>query len=196
MNIQLTQTSRLVCEGQQNDMDFSLKKDVLEDDYFKMIENKTAVLIGCSFMFGGIVSDLNKEDITILYEVGKNLGIAFQLEDDLLDCFGDQAKFGKKIGGDIIEQKKTLLFIFTQAKLNGDQRVEFENVFFSNKIDDLEKINSIKTFYESSGAIDYLKNKVEQYSANAKNLINDLQIDSGLKLKLNNFSEKLLNREI
>ncbi len=193
---QLTQTSRLVCEGQQNDMDFSLKKDVLEDDYFEMIENKTAVLIGCSFMFGGIVSDLNTKDITILYEVGKNLGIAFQLEDDLLDCFGDQAKFGKKIGGDIIEQKKTLLFIFTQAKLNGDQRVEFENVFFSNKIDDLEKINSIKTFYESSGAIDYLKNKVEQYSANAKNLINDLQIDSGLKLKLNNFSEKLLNREI
>jgi geranylgeranyl diphosphate synthase type II len=193
---QLTQTSRLVCEGQQNDMDFSLKKDVLEDDYFKMIENKTAVLIGCSFMFGGIVSDLNTKDITILYEVGKNLGIAFQLEDDLLDCFGDQAKFGKKIGGDIIEQKKTLLFIFTQAKLNGDQRVEFENVFFSNKIDDLEKINSIKTFYKSSGAIDYLKNKVEQYSANAKNLINDLQIDSGLKLKLNNFSEKLLNREI
>ena len=172
------------------------KKDVLEDDYFEMIENKTAVLIGCSFMFGGIVSDLNTKDITILYEVGKNLGIAFQLEDDLLDCFGDQAKFGKKIGGDIIEQKKTLLFIFTQAKLNGDQRVEFENVFFSNKIDDLEKINSIKTFYESSGAIDYLKNKVEQYSANAKNLINDLQIDSGLKLKLNNFSEKLLNREI
>ena len=193
---QLTQTSRLVCEGQQNDMDFSLKKDVLEDDYFEMIENKTAVLIGCSFMFGGIVSDLNTKDITILYEVGKNLGIAFQLEDDLLDCFGDQAKFGKKIGGDIIEQKKTLLFIFTQAKLNGDQRVEFENVFFSNKIDDLEKINSIKTFYKSSGAIDYLKNKVEQYSANAKNLINDLQIDSGLKLKLNNFSEKLLNREI
>ena len=193
---QLTQTSRLVCEGQQNDMDFSLKKDVLEDDYFKMIENKTAVLIGCSFMFGGIVSDLNTKDINILYEAGKNLGIAFQLEDDLLDCFGDQAKFGKKIGGDIIEQKKTLLFIFTQAKLNGDQRVEFENVFFSNKIDDLEKINSIKTFYKSSGAIDYLKNKVEQYSANAKNLINDLQIDSGLKLKLNNFSEKLLNREI
>ena len=193
---QLTQTSRLVCEGQQNDMDFSLKKDVLEDDYFKMIENKTAVLIGCSFMFGGIVSDLNTKDINILYEAGKNLGIAFQLEDDLLDCFGDEAKFGKKIGGDILEKKKTLLFIFTQAKLNGDQRVEFENVFFSDKMDDLEKINSIKAFYEDSGAVDYLKNKVEQYSANAKNLINDLQIDSGLKLKLNNFSEKLLNREI
>ena len=105
---QLTQTSRLVCEGQQNDMDFSLKKDVLEDDYFEMIENKTAVLIGCSFMFGGIVSDLNTKNINILYEVGKNLGIAFQLEDDLLDCFGDETKFGKKIGGDILEKKKMM----------------------------------------------------------------------------------------
>ena len=192
----LTETSRLVCEGQQNDMDFSLVKEVLEEDYFNMIENKTAVLIGCSYMFGGIISDLNTNDINILYEVGKNLGIAFQLEDDLLDSFGDEAKFGKKIGGDIIEQKKTLLFIFTQAKLNGDQRVEFENVFFSDKMDDLEKINSIKTFYEDSGAVDYLKNKVEKYSTNAKNLINDLQIDSGSKFKLNAFSEKLLNREI
>jgi geranylgeranyl diphosphate synthase type II len=192
----LTETSRLVCEGQQNDMDFSLVKEVSEEGYFNMIENKTAVLIGCSYMFGGIISDLNTNDINVLYEVGKNLGIAFQLEDDLLDSFGDESKFGKKIGGDIIEQKKTLLFIFTQTKLNGDQRLEFENVFFSDKIDDLEKINSIKTFYESSGAVNYLKNKVEQYSANAKNLINDLQIDSGLKLKLNTFSEKLLNREI
>ena len=192
----LTETSRLVCEGQQNDMDFSLVKEVLEEDYFNMIENKTAVLIGCSYMFGGIISDLNTNDINVLYEIGKNLGIAFQLEDDLLDSFGDEGKFGKKIGGDIIEQKKTLLFIFTQAKLNGDQRLEFENVFFSDKMDDLEKINSIKTFYESSGAVNYLKNKVEQYSANAKNLINDLQIDSSSKLKLNTFSEKLLNREI
>jgi len=192
----LTETSRLVCEGQQNDMDFSLVKEVSEEDYFNMIENKTAVLIGCSYMFGGIISDLNTNDINVLYEVGKNLGIAFQLEDDLLDSFGDEGKFGKKIGGDIIEQKKTLLFIFTQAILNGDQKLEFENVFFSDKIDDLEKINSIKTFYERSGAVNYLKNKVEKYSANAKNLINDLQIDSSSKLKLNTFSEKLLNREI
>ena len=129
---QLTQTSRLVCEGQQNDMDFSLKKDVLEADYFEMIENKTAVLIGCSFMFGAIVSDLNSKEINILYEVGKNLGIAFQLEDDLLDCFGDENKFGKKIGGDILEKKKTLLYVYTQSKLDNDKRVEFENIFFSD----------------------------------------------------------------
>ena len=192
----LTETSRLVCEGQQNDMDFSLKKDVLEDDYFEMIENKTAVLIGCSFMFGGIVSDLNTKNINILYEVGKNLGIAFQLEDDLLDCFGDETKFGKKIGGDILEKKKTLLFIYTQAKLDNDKRVEFESIFFSDNIEESIKLDSIKRFYETSGAVDYLKNKVQEYSNNAKKLINQMLIDNNKKLGLNKFSEKLLNRQI
>ena len=147
-------------------------------------------------MFGGIVSDLNTKDINILYEVGKNLGIAFQLEDDLLDSFGDEAKFGKKIGGDIIEKKKTLLFIFTQAKLNGNKRVEFENIFFSDDIEESIKINSIKTFYETSGAVDYLKNKVQEYSEHAKKLINQMQIDESKKLSLIKFSEQLLNREI
>ena len=193
---QLTQTSRLVCEGQQNDMDFSLKKDVIEDDYFEMIENKTAVLIGCSFMFGGIVSDLNTKDINILYEAGKNLGIAFQLEDDLLDCFGDEAKFGKKIGGDILEKKKTLLYIHTQSKLDNDKRVEFENMFFSDNIEESIKIDSIKRFYVTSGALEYLKNKVQEYSNNAKRLINQMLIDNNKKLELNKFSERLLNREI
>ena len=193
---QLTQTSRLVCEGQQNDMDFSLKKNVLEDDYFKMIENKTAVLIGCSFMFGGIVSDLNTKDITILYEVGKNLGIAFQLEDDLLDCFGDQAKFGKKIGGDILEKKKTLLYIYTQANLDNNKTVEFENIFFSDNTVESIKIDTIKSFYETSGAVEYLKNKVQEYSEHAKKLVNQMQIDESKKLSLIKFSEQLLNREI
>ena len=193
---QLTQTSRLVCEGQQNDMDFSLKKDVLEDDYFEMIENKTAVLIGCSFMFGGIVSDLNTKDITILYEVGKNLGIAFQLEDDLLDCFGDQAKFGKKIGGDILEKKKTLLYIYTQANLDNNKTVEFENIFFSDNTEESIKIDTIKSFYETSGAVEYLKNKVQEYSEHAKKLVNKMQIDESKKLSLIKFSEQLSNREI
>ena len=193
---QLTQTSRLVCEGQQNDMDFSLKKDVLEADYFKMIENKTAVLIGCSFMFGGIVSDLNTKNVNVLYEVGKNLGIAFQLEDDLLDCFGDEAKFGKKIGGDILEKKKTLLYIYTQANLDNNKRVEFENIFFSDHSKESIKIDTIKSFYETSGAVEYLKNKVQEYSEHAKKLVNHMQIDESKKLSLIKFSEQLLNREI
>ena len=193
---QLTETSRLVCEGQQNDMDFSRKKNISEDDYFKMIENKTAVLIGCSFMFGAIVSELNSKEINALYEVGKNLGLAFQLEDDLLDCFGDESKFGKKIGGDIIQKKKTLLFIHTLSKLDNDKRLEFENIFFSDNTDESVKISFIKKYYKDSGAVNYLKKKVKEYSEHAKKIINQMQIDDNKKHSLNKFSEQLLNREI
>ena len=192
----LTEISRLVCEGQQADMDFTSKNDITENEYFEMIKNKTAVLIGCSFMFGGIVAEANDLNTNLLYEIGLNLGIAFQLEDDLLDCFGDQEKFGKKIGGDIIEKKKTLLYLFTNSKLESEKKLEFENIFNSNEIAESEKINSIKLFYETSGALKYVKNKVKVYFDKADQLINKLELDNDTKRKLNQFSKTLLNREI
>ena len=192
----LTEISRLVCEGQQADMDFASKNDITENEYFEMIKNKTAVLIGCSFMFGGIVAEANDLNTNLLYQIGLNLGIAFQLEDDLLDCFGDQEKFGKKIGGDIIEKKKTLLYLFTNSKLESEKKLEFENIFNSNEIEDSKKINSIKSFYETSGALEYLKNKVRVYFNEAKMLIDKLELDNDTKKKLNLFCETLLNREI
>ncbi len=192
----LTEISRLVCEGQQADMDFASKNDITENEYFEMIKNKTAVLIGCSFMFGGIVAEANDLNTNLLYEIGLNLGIAFQLEDDLLDCFGDQEKFGKKIGGDIIEKKKTLLYLFTNLKLESEKKLEFKNIFNSNEIAESEKINSIKLFYETSGALKYVKNKVKVYFDKADQLINKLELDNDTKRKLNQFSKTLLNREI
>jgi geranylgeranyl diphosphate synthase type II len=192
----LTKISRLVCEGQQADMDFASKNDITENEYFEMIKNKTAVLIGCSFMFGGIVAEANDLNTNLLYEIGLNLGIAVQLEDDLLDCFGDQEKFGKKIGGDIIEKKKTLLYLFTNLKLESEKKLEFENIFNSNEIAESEKINSIKLFYETSGALKYVKNKVKVYFDKADQLINKLELDNDTKRKLNQFSKTLLNREI
>ena len=192
----LTEISRLVCEGQQADMDFASKNDITENEYFEMIKNKTAVLIGCSFMFGGIVAEANDLNTNLLYEIGLNLGIAFQLEDDLLDCFGDQEKFGKKIGGDIIEKKKTLLYLFTNLKLESEKKLEFENIFNSNEIAESEKINSIKLFYETSGALKYVKTKVKVYFDKADQLINKLELDNDTKRKLNQFSKTLLNREI
>ena len=192
----LTEISRLVCEGQQADMDFASKNDITENEYFEMIKNKTAVLIGCSFMFGGIVAEANDFNTNLLYEIGLNLGIAFQLEDDLLDCFGDQEKFGKKIGGDIIEKKKTLLYLFTNSNLEPKKKLEFENIFNSNEIAESEKINSIKLFYETSGALKYVKNKVKVYFDKADQLINKLKLDNDTKRKLNQFSKTLLNREI
>lgn len=192
----LTEISRLVCEGQQADMDFASKNDITENEYFEMIKNKTAVLIGCSFMFGGIVAEANDLNTDLLYKIGLNLGIAFQLEDDLLDCFGDQEKFGKKIGGDIIEKKKTLLYLFTNSKLESEKKLEFENIFNSNEIEDSKKINSIKSFYETSGALKYVKNKVKVYFDKAEQLINKLELDNDTRRKLNQFSKTLLNREI
>ena len=192
----LTEISRLVCEGQQADMDFASKNDITENEYFEMIKNKTAVLIGCSFMFGGIAAETNTSNTDLLYRIGLNLGIAFQLEDDLLDCFGDQEKFGKKIGGDILEKKKTLLYLFTYSKLESEKKLEFENIFNSNEIEELQKINSIKSFYETSGALEYLKNKVRVYFNEAEMLIDKLELDNDTKKKLNLFCKTLLNREI
>ena len=192
----LTEISRLVCEGQQADMDFASKNDITENQYFEMIKNKTAVLIGCSFMFGGIAAETNTSNTDLLYKIGLNLGIAFQLEDDLLDCFGDQEKFGKKIGGDILQKKKTLLYLFTYSKLESEKKLEFENIFNSNEIEESQKINSIKSFYETSGALEYLKNKVRVYFNEAEMLIDKLELDNDTKKKLNLFCKTLLNREI
>ena len=192
----LTEISRLVCEGQQADMDFASKNDITENEYFEMIKNKTAVLIACSFMFGGIAAETNTSNTDLLYKIGLNLGIAFQLEDDLLDCFGDQEKFGKRIGGDILEKKKTLLYLFTYSKLESEKKLEFENIFNSNEIEESQKINSIKSFYETSGALEYLKNKVRVYFNEAEILIDKLELDNDTKKKLNLFCKTLLNREI
>ena len=192
----LTEISRLVCEGQQSDMDFSSKNDITENEYFEMIKNKTAVLIACSFMFGGIAAETNTSNTDLLYRIGLNLGIAFQLEDDLLDSFGDQEKFGKRIGGDILEKKKTLLYLFTHSKLESEKKLEFENIFNSNEIEESQKINSIKSFYETSGALEYLKNKVKVYFNEAEILIDKLELDNDTKKKLNLFCKTLLNREI
>jgi geranylgeranyl diphosphate synthase type II len=192
----LTEISRLVCEGQQADMDFSSKNDITENEYFEMIKNKTAVLIACSFMFGGIAAETNTLNTELLYKIGLNLGIAFQLEDDLLDSFGDQEKFGKRIGGDILEKKKTLLYLFTHSKLESEKKLEFENIFNSNQIEESQKINSIKSFYKTSGALEYLKNKVRVYFNEAEILIDKLELDNDTKKKLNLFCKTLLNREI
>ena len=192
----LTEISRLVCEGQQADMDFSSEKDITENEYLEMVKNKTAVLIACSFMFGGIVADSDTSNIDLLYKIGLNLGIAFQLEDDLLDCFGDQKKFGKKIGGDIIEKKKTLLYICTIKNLSENQRTEFERVFNSDELSEDAKISKIKTFYQDSGSVDYLKQKVKEYSNKASKKISQLEIDKNKKDQILNFSKNLLDRQI
>jgi geranylgeranyl diphosphate synthase type II len=196
LNKQLTKSSRLVCEGQQSDMDFSTQKLISEKDYFEMIQNKTAELIACSFLFSGIISNSTETNKNLLYEIGLNLGIAFQLEDDYLDCFGDEIKFGKKIGGDILEKKKTLMFISTNENLDNTSKKDFEKIFYSDFIDKEEKIKTIKSYYVKSGSDEYLKNQVKLYYEKSINLINQLEIDDLKKNEIISFSKILLNRQI
>ena len=191
---ELNNTARLVCEGQQYDIDFATKKNVKIDDYFKMIELKTAELIACSFKFGGIVSEASEKNINTLYTIGKNLGIAFQLEDDYLDAFGDSKDFGKKIGGDILEKKKTLLYILSIENLEEKDKELFIDIFNSSEIDKDEKIKKIKSFYISSGSKKGLEDYIKKYYEISIALIDDLELEENKKNIFREYCSSLINR--
>jgi len=191
---ELNNTAILVFEGQQYDIDFSTQNNVQIDDYFKMIELKTAELIACSFKFGGIVSEASENNIQTLYKIGKNLGIAFQLEDDYLDAFGQSKNFGKKIGGDILEKKKTLLYILSKENLEGDEEELFLNTFNSSEISEEERIDKIKNFYISSGSKRALEDYIKKYYDISINLIDDLELEENKKNVFKEYCSSLINR--
>jgi len=191
---ELNNTAILVFEGQQYDIDFSTQNNIQIDDYFKMIELKTAELIACSFKFGGIVSEASENNIQTLYKIGKNLGIAFQLEDDYLDAFGQSKNFGKKIGGDILEKKKTLLYILSKENLEGDEEELFLNTFNSSEISEEERIDKIKNFYISSGSKRALEDYIKKYYDISINLIDDLELEENKKNVFKEYCSSLINR--
>ena len=137
-----------VCEGQQWDMDFETQSNVSITDYLKMIEYKTAVLLGAALQIGGITAGASKEEQKYLYTFGRDLGIAFQLKDDLLDAFGDAENFGKQVGGDIMSNKKTYLYLKALALADGTQRQDLKQYFSNNDASQL-KVNSVKTIFSN-----------------------------------------------
>ena len=191
---ELNNTARLVCEGQQYDIDFSNQKNVQLDEYFKMIELKTAELIACSFKFGGIVSEASETNIQNLYKIGKNMGIAFQLEDDYLDSFGESKDFGKKIGGDILEKKKTLLYILSKENLEGEDKDLFLDTFNSSNLGEDKKIENIKKFYISSGSKKALEDYIKKFYDIGIELINDLELEENKKDTFKQYCSSLINR--
>ncbi len=191
---ELNNTARLVCEGQQYDIDFSTQNNIQIDDYFKMIELKTAELIACSFKFGGILSEASENNIQILYKIGKNLGIAFQLKDDYLDTFGQSKDFGKKIGGDILEKKKTLLYILSKEYLEDKDKELFIDTFNSSELGEDEQIKNIKEFYISSGSKKVLEDYIKKYYDISINLINDLELEEDKKNVFKEYCSSVINR--
>ena len=195
LNKLLNKTAKQVCEGQQMDMDFELKSDVVFDEYIQMIKFKTAVLLGCALKMGAVVAKASKKDQENLYQYGINLGLAFQFQDDYLDTFGNESKVGKKIGGDILENKKTVLFHMAIQNSNDFQKNHILDLYNSNTVfnNKIKQVTSL--FKETKADIDSLE-LVDQYTKKAIQYINMLSISEDKKNEFILFSKELMERDL
>ncbi len=190
-----TQTAVEVCEGQQYDMDFENRQDVSATEYLEMIRLKTAVLLACSLKAGALLAHANDEQAEQLYRFGLNLGMAFQLQDDLLDTFGNQNTFGKKIGGDILANKKTYLLIKALEMASENQSEELRHWFSSTEFDSDEKIKSVTSIFNQLEIKILTKTKIDGYFEKSAELLMNLPVDESRKLNLKNLSSKMLKRD-
>ena len=190
-------TALQVCEGQQYDVDFETRSDVTEDEYLQMITYKTAVLVGASFQMGAIIAEQDISEQEAIYDYGKLLGIAFQLQDDYLDAFGNPETFGKQVGGDIIENKKTYLYLKSLA-MGTTKEVDELTHLFSNEYlgTDAEKIVLAKDIFQSSGAARVTQAAIETYTNKALAVVSDLNISEENKELLIDFGTYLMNRRV
>lgn len=190
-----SKTAIEVCEGQQYDVDFETRDDVTVEEYLKMIEYKTAVLVGAALKMGAIIADASPQEREGIYDFGRNLGIAFQLQDDYLDVFGNPETFGKQVGGDIIENKKTYLYLKGVALGNEAERKAILDLYSIQPKDPVAKIESIKAIFLSSGAADQTKQAIERYTESAFKTLNTLDIGQGKKAVLHEFGMNLMRRK-
>ncbi|WP_422106205.1 polyprenyl synthetase family protein [Winogradskyella sp.] len=191
-----SKTALEVCEGQQYDIDFETRNDVTVPEYLRMIEYKTAVLVGASMKMGAIVAKASSEDQELIYDFGRYLGIAFQLQDDYLDAFGNPETFGKQVGGDILEHKKTYLYLKTLELGVEKDRSNMVALMSNRSISDGEKINGVKALFDSSGASRATQDAVEIYTNKAFHILESLNISNEKKQMLRSFGEYLMNRRV
>ena len=190
----LSETALLVCQGQQYDVDFETRDNVSMDEYIHMIRLKTAVLLGCALRMGSLVGQASGDIADSLYDFGVNLGIAFQLQDDLLDAFGDPKTFGKKVGGDIIENKKTILYHLTRAHATAKDLADFEQLMSSTPQDEDQKINDVKAIYESTDARRRTTEHVMTYTEKALDALNQSSLADSQLAYFTAFAEELMVR--
>ncbi|MBL7863787.1 MAG: polyprenyl synthetase family protein [Cyclobacteriaceae bacterium] len=170
-----------VCEGQQWDMEFETAKTVTESQYLQMIELKTAVLLGFSLELGGILADAPAKDRVILRSIGTNMGIAFQLKDDLLDVYGDKKKFGKQQGGDILSNKRTFLLVKALRQAKGKHASELKKWLSRKTFDKRKKIKAVTTLYDELSIREHTEKKINHYLELAGKEINQLTLKEGAK---------------
>ncbi len=184
-----------VCEGQQFDLNYETQKDVSIADYTKMIMLKTAVLIGASLKTGASIAKAPKEEAEKIYDFGINLGIAFQLRDDILDIFGDESEFGKKTGGDIITNKKTFLYLKSFELAEGETLLSITKYFNDKSIDDTTKVKTVKEIYNKLKVRELAEEEITKYSQKAFYHLDNINIEDNKKLELRSLAEKLMVRK-
>ncbi|WP_105046613.1 polyprenyl synthetase family protein [Polaribacter gangjinensis] len=191
-----SKTALEVCDGQQLDVDFETRNNVTIDEYIEMIRLKTSVLVAAALKMGAIVSKTDAKNADLIYDFGLNLGLAFQLQDDYLDTFGDPETFGKQIAGDIIENKKTYLYI--QALKLADKRDQQKLQFFYNqKLEDNSiKITEVTRIFELYDIPILIKAEIESFTDKAFETLQEMNIPQSDKENLRNFGLWLMNRTV
>jgi geranylgeranyl diphosphate synthase type II len=184
-----------VCEGQQWDMEFETRSDITEVQYLNMIRLKTAVLLGFSLELGAVLAGASDKDCKALNEFGVNIGMGFQLKDDLLDAYADSKKFGKQVGGDIIANKKTFLLIKASELSRGKQRKDLENWLAQKKFNKTKKVNAVKAIYDNLDIPRLTERKINNYFKKGFSKLGDLNCSADAKQTLVQFAEQLIQRE-
>ncbi len=184
-----------ICEGQQYDMNFETIKYVTQEEYTRMIELKTSVLLKGALQIGAIIGEAKKQDILEIGEFGKNLGIAFQLQDDLLDTYGDTKVFGKKQGGDIVANKKTILTIIALTKSKGDTLKRLESLYQSTDFNQEKKIAEVIEIFDETKAKDDVELLISNYYKKAMDSFERISVDSNRKEILSTIAEKIMSRK-
>jgi geranylgeranyl diphosphate synthase type II len=191
-----SKTALQVCEGQQYDVNFETRDDVRLSEYIKMIDYKTGVLLGAAMKMGAIVANASENCREHIYAFGRNLGIAFQLQDDYLDAFGNPENFGKQVGGDIIANKKTFLFLKAIENGTEEQVEELRHLFSIMPKDPSDKIHTVKAIFQSSGASESTKKEIEVYTQKAIADLEKVHISSENKELLSEFGFSLMARTV
>ncbi|WP_108423917.1 polyprenyl synthetase family protein [Flagellimonas amoyensis] len=191
-----SKTAIEVCEGQQYDVDFETRDDVTIPEYLKMIEYKTSVLVAAAMKMGALVAKAPQKDADAIYEFGRNLGIAFQLQDDYLDAFGDPETFGKQVGGDILENKKTFLYLKALEKANKQDKESLLHLYSIKPEDSTAKVEAVKSIFMESDAVGETKAAISEFTQKAFGELEKIDLPKESKALLKKFGEGLMQRTV
>ena len=190
-----TETALEIGEGQQYDMEFETRNDVTEDEYIEMIRLKTSVLLACAQKIGAILAGASKQDQDNLYKFGEQIGLAFQLQDDYLDVYGDPKVFGKKVGGDIICNKKTYMLINAYNRADAEQRRELQHWMEAETFNSDEKVAAVTAIYNKVGVDKLAIEKIAYYFEERKKYLDAVQVSDERKAELRLYAQKMMHRK-